>query len=179
MSQIPELWQGMTQSERDDFDLFGLSPPELDFNSLGEQYYLTGWQWFVRINQRRQSMGLAPTTALPSDLGVSALSSITLAAAALPTGPVTIEWPAGELPAGYGSSLFMAAHPTLALKTMTSRLAQVWSQFEPAGTTADITASVLSRFGSLPAGYKLFAWCYRVREDGVRSPAATTTTEIL
>lgn len=46
-------WQALTPSERTDWDDFAALPGQELTNPLGDAYYLSGWQWFTKINQWR------------------------------------------------------------------------------------------------------------------------------
>lgn len=169
------LWADLSDVEKAAWDAFGQNPPEIDTNSLGEVYKLRGWQWLVRVNQRRQSVGLAPTSTLPSDAAVTPAASCTITATAFPTGPFTIEWPENTIPAGHSGVAFLAVHPTAGLQNKTSGFVQIWAEHEPSGESVDITDAVAARFGVIPARWKLFARLYVLRDDGVRSTYAAAT----
>jgi hypothetical protein len=175
LSHLGSLWTALTPAAKLTWTSFGLAPPETDTNSLGEIIYLTGWQWFCRVNQRRQAAGLATTSTLPTSSAVAAPATCHITATALPAGSVSVSWTSGDFPAGYSASLFVASHPTAGLQNKTSGLLQLWIQHEPAGTSQNITAAVQARLGNVPATWKLFAQLYRVRDDGVRSTVTTAT----
>lgn len=172
------LWSSMSDVDRAAWTAFGLAPPETDTNSLGEIYYLTGFQWLVRVNQRRQSVGLDTTATLPSDAGVTPPASCTITAAPLPTGPIELSWPAATFPAGYSAVAFIGAHPTVGLAVKNSGLFLALAAHEPGDDPADLTAPIAAKLGNLPATWKLFAHLYKLRDDGVRSVAAVATCEV-
>ena len=178
ISHLGAPWAGMTDQQRQDWTDFGLAPPETDTNSLGEIYFLTGWQWFVRVNRRRQSVGLPITTTVPTASGVAAPLTAVLTATALPAGAVEISWTADDIPAGYSALVYLGAHPSIGLASKTTQLVQVLAYHEPPTDEADLTAAVLQRFGALGAGWKLWAYLHKLRDDGVRSPATMATCEV-
>lgn len=178
ISALGSLWAALTPAARATWTAFGLAPPEVDTNSLGELIYLSGWMWFVRVNQRRQAVGLATTSTLPTNSAVAAPATCTLTATALPGGAVTVGWTAGTFPAGYSATLELGTHPTAGLVAKTSGLMQIWTAQAPAGTSANISSYILARFGNLPAGWKLFASLYVLRDDGVRSTSTSTTAMV-
>lgn len=165
------LWASMTSALQNSWKAFGASPPELDFNSLGIQYWLTGYQWLCRANIRRASLSLANTTAVPTASAVTPPATCVLTAVAGPTLSAHLSWAAGAFPSGHGATLFMAAYPSKGLAAFPGKGIQVWSQYQPTGTTLDISTLVIDRFGNLPANWTLFARLYCVRGDGVRSSA--------
>lgn len=178
ISGLGALWTALSPAQRLTWKNFGLAPPELDTNSLGEVIYLTGWQWFTRVNQRRQAAALPTTSTLPANTAVTPPTTCTLSASHLPGGTITLGWTAGDFPAGYSATLFLAAHPTTGLANKSTALAQVYAQHQPAGTSANITTAVQARFGDIAASWTLYAHLFRLRDDGVRSIATSTTTVV-
>jgi hypothetical protein len=172
------LWAALSPGDKAAWKAFGLAPPEVDTNSLGEVVHLTGWQWMVRVNQRRQAVGLATTSTVPTSSGVAAPITAAIAGSQLPGGTVTVGWTAGDFPAGYSACLNFGIHPTTGLVSKTTGLLQIYAQHQPAGTSADITAAVGNRFGSVQSGWTLYAHLYKLRDDGVRSTVTVATCEV-
>ena len=46
-------WAALSPAQRDDWDDYGANPSNEQTNSLGEGYFLSGWQWFCKINGYR------------------------------------------------------------------------------------------------------------------------------
>lgn len=178
LSPYGAAWSAMTSSDQDDWRTYALSPGELDYNSLGLQYWLTGYQWFVRANVRRAALGLALTETVPSASAVDPSAGTSLTATAGPPLNVDFTWTAGDVPAGHGALLYAAVHPTVGLATIPSTTALIWQPYEPAGTTTDISTAMAARFGTLQAGYSIFTAFRIVRADGVASAAANALVRI-
>ena len=178
ISGLGALWAALDSAQKAAWKSFGLAPPETDTNSLGEVFRLTGWQWLVRVNQRRQSVGLTTTSTLPTSSGVAAPLTCTIVASELPAGTVTLGWTGGDFPAGYSAILMLGLHPTTGLVSKTTGLLQIYAEHEPAGTSADITEAVSTRFGSISAGWTLYAHVYKLRDDGVRSTVTIATCTV-
>jgi hypothetical protein len=178
ISTIPGLWFLMDESLRQDWRDFAADPPELDYNSLGERIYLSGYAWLVRVNQRLKSCGLPLTTTVPDNSLPDPPASVTLTCSPLPVGPCSVEWPLPTYPSGTSAMLELAVHPTPGLLTKHSGFKLLFTEHEPSGTSADVTAQASSRFGNLPADWKIFASLYVLRDDGIRSLPAVTTAVI-
>lgn len=74
ISQWGEAWAGLTSAQRSDWDSYAADPAQELTNSLGEAYYLSGWLWFVKINERLNWAGQsqrsdAPTATRPINPG--------------------------------------------------------------------------------------------------------------
>lgn len=178
MTAYGAAWAGMGSTLQAAWDAFALVAPEVCYNRLGEVILLSGWAWFVRVNQRRASAGLAVTTSVPATAAVAPVTGLGLACAALPAGPCVVTWSGTPWPAGYSAALELGVHTTGGAQRKTSGYKLVWAVQHPAGTSVTITSLVAGRFGSLQAGWQLFGRCYVQRDDGIRSPVAVASTVV-
>jgi hypothetical protein len=168
-------WSGMSDGERTGWRDLAATPPENDYNSLGELFYLTGWQWFTRIQQRRLSVGQAVDTTLPGSSGVAMPASLTLDVHSLPAGPFSLTWPSGTFPAGDAAIAFLAFHPSQGLESMTTRFLQVLALINPNDTTEDIADVAYDLFGQVQTSWMAHVHLLHQRADGVRSTAIVAT----
>lgn len=60
------LWQLLSPSEKDAWNVFAASPPETDYDSFGDIRLLTGYSWFCRIFSRLNGVGSAMVLTPPS-----------------------------------------------------------------------------------------------------------------
>ena len=179
LSRCGPLWAGLSGAQKAAWDAFGAAPPETDYNSLGEVILLSGWQWLVRVNQRRQSVGLATTTTVPTNSPATQPASCTLTLNDLPTGPCSVAWTGGDFPANTSAVLFAAIHPTQGLQTKTADFRQVWAEQTPAGASKTLTSEFSARFGDIQTGWTGYARLYQLRDDGVRSIVQPATTVVI
>ena len=73
-------WSTLTPSQRDDWRALAAANPIT--NPWGDEYSLTGLAYYIKLNARLTTAGLAPTDDAPGDQAVSSLTSVTLAATA-------------------------------------------------------------------------------------------------
>ena len=64
-SWASEIWRTLSSANKDLWVAFAANVAQVQTNSLGESYYLSGHQWFVRCNSRLQLMGRAWISAAP------------------------------------------------------------------------------------------------------------------
>lgn len=178
MSRYGAAWSAMTPSLQADWNALGASPPELDYNSLGIQYWLIGFQWFVRINQRRESQGLSLDTAVPTSSAVTAPASLSISAASGDPCSIILTWPSGTFPNGFYPYIFFTAYGSSGLTKEPPGFILVWSLIERPDTTLDISSFVLSRFGNIPAGFSVFARVHRISHDQILSVPATAQARV-
>ena len=58
------LWQAATQATRDGWNIYALNHPDTDWTGLDKR--LSGYNWFIRINVRRQLVGQAILSTPPA-----------------------------------------------------------------------------------------------------------------
>lgn len=177
-STYGQLWQSMTPTLRANWRTFAVTPPEHDYNSLGEQIWPTGWQWFCRIQQRRESVGAAVSTTVPATGAATAPASVTLTATQLPGGAVDVAWPAGTFPAGTAAILLLAVHASSGLLNKTTGHLLALSLTNPPSIGQDISTNVQALWGSIRTGWTLYGRLYLQRADAVRSTFAATTIQV-
>lgn len=65
-SQMPLLWNDMTDVQRAAWRTFAADPDQELTNSLGEAYYASGFNWFCKCNVRLLRIGLPPRVPVPT-----------------------------------------------------------------------------------------------------------------
>jgi hypothetical protein len=63
---IASEWRDLSQAQRDDWDDYADDAPQEKFNSLGESYFVSGFNWFVAINQNLTAAGEATRVDAPT-----------------------------------------------------------------------------------------------------------------
>ena len=58
-SSLASAWRDLTQAQRDDWIDYADDPPQELTNSLGETYFISGFNWFIRINDHLEQVGAA------------------------------------------------------------------------------------------------------------------------
>jgi hypothetical protein len=76
MATASGQWQGLTAPQQDAWDLFALIHPKQD--PLGQEYFLTGHQWYVALQSVVLDQGLVQITDPPSGPEPVALLSATV-----------------------------------------------------------------------------------------------------
>jgi hypothetical protein len=179
MSLFSAPWLAMSDVQRAAWDYLGLHPPEEDYNSLGVRIYLSGWQWFVRCGQRRESIGYGPISTPPGSTPPTPPASVTLVIHAQPGDACTVAWPHATFPLYSSAILTMAMHNTVGLVAHPAGQLLLLAKYNPADTGETITTQVVARFGLFPAGWKVFGSLYLQGGQGARSTPATTTTVVV
>lgn len=174
---VSRAWNSLSQAQIDVWKTLAHTPPELDYNSLGVLISLNAFQWFMRINTRRiqaaQEIELdAPpnvTVATPTSLSLTIYDSL---------------YSAGEDRFTYTSDNFATSYAVLYLATSASLVRQVastgfrsiWCGGPQFPTYSVINTKLISAFGWLSVGQKIFGELRRQSYTGIRSLPRLATT---
>jgi len=165
----PEAWRALSDPERTAWNDYGAASPQI--NALGETYYLSGWQWFVKCNQRlletdRPTVTAPPTNPAPDTVVCNALdydnSDFPFRAA--------IEFDEEAFGANT-AVIFARVLPCSGNTTMTSNFALVRATNSPGPGVTELSFAFAH---ALKWGYPLLDWKCFVRvftqsDEGLRS----------
>lgn len=183
-------WQAMTAGERAAWDTFAALPSQEQTNSLGEAYYLSGWQWFVKLNgwrmQPYDAAGfgcpiISPAIITTPPAGGPAAAPTLVSLEAHYDAPTTIDLAFSAPVLGAGEYLLVeGAHIYTPSQLYTPpSLTALWA-FEQGDTTpVAITDPIDAAFGGLVPDSQFVLRAYTLPADGYRSAAAqlVATTE--
>lgn len=80
LSDLATQWADITQEQRDDWDTWAAAAPQEHTDSLGNAYYLSGFQSFIEVNLWRRYVddtlqAAAPTLSKPTTAGIAAFAA--------------------------------------------------------------------------------------------------------
>jgi hypothetical protein len=177
---IQHAWGQLTQEQVDDWAALALDPPELDYNSLAEQIWLSGAAWHMRVNMRRLQAGQAIEDDCPVNLAVDPATSFTMEV-------YEFGYAAGVDLFGYTDGDFATGYAVLQVATVMSTVKQVqtsgfksiWCGTVEQATWTRINEELAVAFGWLSVGNKLFGRLLRQSTTGIRSVALETSCLVL
>lgn len=166
VSQWPNEWRSLTQTQRDDWDTWAALPAQEKTNSLGIGYYCSGFQWFVSLNTRLYWFLLPfiedpPAAAKPS---APTQSDVTMFA----TGSASsseIDFDEAEFADVnflLDAALFVSQTPT----TAESKFLACTRDYYPMSTPYNIQASLETVWGDLIEGQRFITRLARVDDYG-------------
>lgn len=165
-------WRSLSVSDKALWDAYALSPPEVDVDPWGNQRFLSGYQWAMRVWQRQQFVG--------DDLITTPGSSVPVVA---PTGVgLSMDVESGVVLFSYDSGSFSTGDSLIAtcyLGRMGSQNAtysgyyNIWAGSPATSTSTDFWAYITALVGFLQITqyYKIQVW--RQTSEGIRSPVTT------
>lgn len=173
-------WRTLSTAEQADWDTFAASPPEIDYNPLGDPYDLSGFGWFTRICTRRMRTGqvedlLAPTstpTAAPITFG------LTLYPAQGDADRAVFSYTSDDF-LTYYAILQLSLAPGLGSNVQTSRYLNCWEALQIGATETEFGVSYYGTFGGTQVGQRFFFRLYRQSPSGIRSTPSELFTDVI
>lgn len=174
-------WRSITPTQRADWDTYAGLAPQEKFNSLGESYFASGFNWFIEINSNLSSAGLpvrndAPTIAIPD---VPTLDTLTV----LPSSDSASSlWKLEISDPDIGEYHTIKAH----ILNSVGRLS--FSPVKPfmvtiiggaGGQDIYFQTELEAYFGTIQLGQKAFVTCQTQNAHGVRSALNSASVNIL
>lgn len=171
-------WRGLTQGQRDTWDLWAALGAQDKTNSLGETYSASGFNWFVAINNRLLVAGRATRDNIPV-IERPAAPTLTLfrlnTTAGAPLSRITYPW---DEFVDWDVILFVALANSEGVIAKTFGWRNIlacptenenWSDFQP---------ELEAAFGTIQLNQRGFCRLARQTTDGVRSSWTTRTADV-
>jgi len=180
MSEVRQLWTTLTDAQIADWNYLAAHPPELDYNSLNVQYFLSGAAWHMRVNLRRLKAGQAIDNICPAIATVTPAHTfgMTVYGFGYPLMTDLFSYTSGDFATGY-AVLHIAVAPSGNSQVMTTGFKSVWCGTVVNPTWTGINAQLITAFGWLDVGTKLFGRLWHQSVTGIRSVALETSTVVL
>jgi hypothetical protein len=178
-SGMAKAWRGLTQAQRDLWDVWAAAPAQEKFNSLGESYFASGFNWFVAINDRLLNMGRATRTTPPGLARPAAPPILAVLFFETPNPlPSTVTYVGGTF-AGFDMVLFAALSNSIGVITKTQGWRLVHQTQAPGGAAEPFQVGLEANFGTVSLTQRGFIRIARQTTDGVRSSFTTAYADVI
>ncbi len=169
VSEMPTLWQALTGPQQIAWDTFAALPAQEQFNSLGDSYFLSGWQWFSKCNTRLLVMGRATISATPVIARPSAptITNIQIRSTGHVNGDV-LNYPVNEF-LTFDLVLQVAIVFSTGIQVKTNNFKGILDTQAPGASQQHFEDEVDARFGTIQIGQKGFTLTHRQTTEGLRS----------
>lgn len=177
MSSHPGPWAALDQADRDDWDTYAADPAQELTNSLGEPYYVSGFNWYCRINTHLLVAGDArratfPTNARPP---IPTIDSVACKTPIDTEVRYKLDFPGGEFD-GYYVIAYVTFSPSPALLWKSRGYLLATHETSAFWSLHQFGLTVRSLFGDPADGSKTFCTVQRQEAHGQRSAKATATS---
>jgi hypothetical protein len=180
VAQAGALWRTLSTAEQADWDTFAATPPETDYNSLGEVYLLSGFGWFSRILLRRMRTGQVEDLIAPANTPTSPSGSFAmyLHISAGQASDATFMYPNLTFQTYY-AILILSQAPGLGTNVQTSRYLNMWEAIGMADSETWFGVNYWNGFGVTQIGQRFFGKLYRQSPSGIRSTPLELFTDVI
>ena len=183
ISTIPSAWRALTAIQRTAWNTWAALAPQGKTDSLGNTYYLNGYQQYVRIATHRYYCVASLPTAAPT-LAIPAAPTILSARAFHPQDAnynCSVEFAVGSFAVGDYAYCRAAATPSQYTTTCYTGYRSILYHTQPPETPNiwSFRQPVIDHFGTLILGGQLFYRCYRLNAEFVPSMPALANATII
>jgi len=170
LSQAGRLWRTLTTVQQTAWETFAATPPETDYNSLGEVYEPSGFGWFTRIYLRLLRTGQANDLLAPASVPVDAPITFTLDLypASGAGNQAVLGYTVDDFET-HSAILKLALAPGVGTNVQTSRFLNCVEEVPGAGSSLNFGGQYHASFGITQVGMRFFGQLYRQSSTGIRS----------
>jgi superoxide dismutase len=175
---MAKSWRGLTQIQRDAWDIWAAAPAQEKFNSLGQSYFASGFNWYVAINDRLLNISRGarvnpPVIARPA---APTLSDMQIAHTGAGWDSY-VQYPGNEF-LGFDLVLFIAMANSEGVLNKTQGWRLVHQTQAPAVILETFQTGLEAAFGTIQVFQRGFCRLARQTTDGVRSAFATMYDDV-
>ncbi len=166
---ISAEWKNLTPAQQDAWDVWADLPAQILVNSLGETYFITGFNWYVTINVRllnifRTLLVLPPTLTRPAAPTIDFLELPFLDAQGAYVG-----YPTGEFLGALDIVIFLSQAISIGRQRQSSKPLLLLQTQNPGLDMTSFISSYFEAFGSGNSSLKGFASVHIQNQQGLRS----------
>jgi hypothetical protein len=179
MAVYAKAWADLGSGDKDDWDTFAADPAQEQTDSLMNPYYLSGFQWFVKINSRLYTVGRGQRDTFPAS-GYPFPPAILTLRVSMGAVSSRITYAVNEFDPGFDCVVFLwivnSSGPAVA---PTWRKLLIAAQ-EPGGTELVFSTEVAALFGTLNVSQRAFAMIHcQTYDDGMRCSGLALDTQVV
>jgi len=177
IAEAAQAWQGLSDGQREDWDTWAADPAQEKTNSLGEPYYLSGFQWFTALGANLLRSGLAidddaPLYAAPVAPTINSLAVDISAEEAIFT------YPAGEFFLCYPHITAALAPTQTPISISGPRRTILLEAGGAADEESNIYTQLLALFGTLNSNQRLLLEIRIQNPEGYQGPPTAIYADV-
>lgn len=165
-------WTALSDIQRTAWNKFAAAPNELDYDPWSDQYFLSGYSWYVRCGIRRRLVNLGVSATPPSGAAATAVTGLTLDLHPTTSESSYLDYTPGTFGATDSIFAFLSICPSAGNVKPNQPFRLFLPVYNPPDGPIDITPFLQYLNMEVPAGSKGFANIYKQAAAGNRSVVA-------
>ncbi len=177
LSAYAQSWTAVPSGDKANWDTWASLPAQEQTNALGDPYYLSGFQWYLKVNAWLSSDPATPHTTYPTS-AYPTLPALTTFTATLAGGhQYIVSYTPADF-AGKIASIFAALSQTSGPTKPPYRPRLIYGPATVPNANIDLWTYFDNACGIPTVGSKIFLVIYKLTTDGLRSAAAAISAVV-
>jgi hypothetical protein len=173
-------WRALSAAQRTGWDTYAAAAPQQLTDSLGQTYFASGFNWFVKINSQLLTAGRAARTTAPTSAPSAAPTILAFNVFANPATPSLITFAAASFLGGDNAPLFISIANSTARATPQPNIRLVVIPAVGSAVTQIVfTTEIRDSFGTIQTGQRCFCELFRQNSHGRRGASTTAQTNVV
>jgi hypothetical protein len=173
-----QAWRSVSAGNQALWVVFAAALAQRQTDPLGNFYYLSGFQWYVKVNNWLWSCGRAGA-ATPPVAVVPAIPTVTGFQISVGASTCHFHYAANEFGATWDAVVFVGIGNGFGCIVPPGPMPFIVGSQVPGGTSLDFTTAFMSVFGAVFVGQRAFLRVHRQTTDGYRGAAASTYANVI
>jgi hypothetical protein len=173
-----QAWRDLDPDDQQDWNIFAAAIGQRQEDPFGAFYYLSGFQWFVRINAWLASCARAAVTTPPAALP-SAPSTISAFQISVGASYCGFDYLEGQFGPTHDAIVFVGINAGHGGFVATGPVPLIIGAQAPEGTQLTFTPEFFALFGAVTENQRAFLRVYRQAIDGYRSAPYSTYANVI
>lgn len=175
IAQWAQNWKNLTSGQQSDWDTYAADPGQEKTNSLGEPYYVSGFNWYVALNTNLEQAGAAAIDDAPTDPTPIASLVGSLQLRSTDDGGVNfVVIPGSDTQLTLNRVVFASVANNVGRLVQPTKPRLIAIEVPDAiSRRVQLKAGMEAQFGEIYIGQKWFFEMYVQNDEGRRGPVAT------
>jgi hypothetical protein len=180
LQNVRNDWGQLTQEQIDAWNALAATPPEVDYNRVGDVMLLSGSAWHMRINMRRLQAGQAIESDAPAGVAVDVplTFGLTVYESSNEVDDSVMTYTQDDFD-GFYAVLQVSLVSSLVQQVMYTGYKSVWCGTVTDSTSQIITDELYAACGIRQLGQRCFGRLWKQSTDGIRSGFISTFSNVL
>ena len=172
-----QAWRSVDPADQADWDVFAAALAQRQTDPFGNFYYLSGFQWYVRVNNWLTTCGRAAVSTPPA-AAVPVAPTVTSFQVSAGDGTCHFHFTLGEFIPDFDAVVFVGIGNGYGCIVPPGPMPLIVGAQVPAGLSLDFTTELMAVFGSVFVGQRAFLRVHAQTTDGYRGAALSTYSNV-